>query len=428
MKTFAILTLGCKVNAFESEWYIQQLENQGLQHVDFKESADVYIINTCAVTNVAEAKSRQKLHAAIKRNKDAVICVVGCYVQAVYNENNEIAADIVIGTAGKKKLPELILNYSKTSSKTIEGSNNLEGIFIDDMVLKQFNQHRAYLKIQDGCNQYCSYCIIPFVRGQERSLGIDKVIENAKNLAIKHKELVLTGIHTGRYNDGNNDLAVLLRTILKEVPELTRLRISSIEITEITDEIIDLLRNESKIAKHLHIPLQAGSDEVLKLMNRPYTKEYFRKRIAYIKEMCPNVSISTDVIVGFPGETDELFEETENFIKETGFSFLHVFPYSKKRGTKAEKIVAQINSEHKKMRVQSLTMLSKNMYNVFKQNLINNQVEVFFESFSNNVLRGYCSEYVNIYVRSSEDLTNEMVKVLVTHFEDGELWGEIKGE
>ena len=425
MKTFAILTLGCKVNTFESQWYIQELEKYGLIQVDFKEKADVYIVNTCAVTNIAEAKSRQKLHAAMKRNEDAVICVVGCYVQAMYNEHNDIDADIVIGTAGKKKLPELIVNYKK--QKSSEVPSILDCDEIDDMVLKQFNQHRAYLKIQDGCNQYCSYCIIPYVRGQERFLPTEKVIENAKNLTDTHKELVLTGIHTGRYNDGVNNLAGLLKDILRNVPQLQRLRISSIEITEVTDEIIELIKNEPKIAKHLHIPLQSGNDEILIAMNRPYTTEYYEKRLEYIRRMCPNISISTDVIVGFPSESEDLFDKTEEFIKKMNFSFLHVFPFSKKKGTAAEKMDNHICADQKKKRVSNLTMLSESMYNVYKQNLLNMQVDVYFENYNNGILRGYCSEYVIINAESSEDFTNTMCEVLITHFEDGELWGEIKG-
>jgi len=425
MKTFAILTLGCKVNAYESEWYTQQLESSGLTKVDFKDRADIYIINTCAVTNVAEAKSRQKINAARKNNPNAILCVVGCYIQAKLSEGKVLAdVDIVIGTSGKKKLPELVLNYDK--NKIIEYQSDISNLTIDNMPLQQFNQQRAYLKIQDGCNQYCTYCIIPYARGSQRNMPVNTVIDNARKLVnAGHLELVLTGIHTGRYQDGEYDLAKLIELILEEVKGLRRLRISSIEVTEVTDELLELIACSERVAKHLHIPLQTGNDEILKLMHRPYSVKYFKERIEAIREKVPGISISTDVIVGFPNETEVLFDETSKFIEDIEFSFLHVFPFSVKNGTEAEQMTAQVNGVEKKKRARDLTVLSSRLYNTYKRNMINEEVVVFFETYKGRTLSGYSSEYVNINVLSDIDLTKEFHSVKITHFGSDELWGEL---
>ena len=425
MSTFALVTLGCKVNSYESQWYREQLVQKGLEEVSYKEKADVYIINTCAVTNVASAKSRQKIHACRKLNSDAIVCAVGCYVQTSQNQDVWDDIDLVIATSGKKQLPELVLDALATHMHKVVYEDTRE-YTMDSMPLKSYQQTRAYLKIQDGCNQFCSYCIIPYARGKERCLPIDEVVENAKSLVQDgHKELVLTGIHTGRYQDLGYNLTDLMKRLMKEVEGLQRLRISSIEITEITDEMIAFMHEEPRIARHFHIPVQASTNEILEKMNRPYTVEEFIARLQYIREQLPNISISTDIIVGFPYESDELFEQGLENLEKMEFSFLHVFPFSSKEGTVAHTMKEKVNGQIQKNRVKYLTKRSVQLYNTYKQRLVGTVKEVYFETYQDGILMGHTSEYVSVKVKSEIDRRNEIVSVMCTHLLDGELWGNV---
>ncbi len=315
MKRYAIACLGCKVNTTEAQGIRQALNESGYQEVSFKEEAEVYVILTCAVTNTASSKSRQKVNQAIRRNNQAIVCVVGCYVQMSYEEMKEQdGIDILVGSSHKEKVPQLIERVRATKQKVVMVDDVRKKAVFEPLVINKFDyQTRAYLKIQDGCNQFCSYCVIPYARGKERSLTLEEVIQQAKKLAQNHREIVLTGIHTGRYGDKGETLAMAMETILTEVPQLERLRISSIEITEIDNHLLQLIQKEKRIAKHLHIPLQSGSDTVLRKMNRPYTTSQFYERLQEIKKAVKDISISTDLIVGFPQETQEEFEETKKF-------------------------------------------------------------------------------------------------------------------
>ncbi|HPW53181.1 MAG TPA: MiaB/RimO family radical SAM methylthiotransferase, partial [Erysipelotrichaceae bacterium] len=300
---FAICNLGCKVNNFEANWYAMKLKER-YQQVDFKQFADIYVINSCTVTNMASSKSRQMIRKARKQNPQAVIVAVGCYVQM---ETGRVDAfkecDILIGSKDKIKLPQLLEQFL-TDRRKINIVEKFEQTVFEEMFIKDFNQTRAYLKIQDGCNQFCGYCIIPYARGRERCLNIDSIIRQARQLtSVGHRELVLTGIHTGRWTDQGLDLADLIEKLLEEVKELERLRISSIEVTEVSDKLIDLMLKDERIARHLHIPVQTGVDRLLKLNNRPYSAEYFYQRIREIKGRVTDISISSDVIVGLPTET-----------------------------------------------------------------------------------------------------------------------------
>lgn len=429
MIRYAISCLGCKVNTYEAGSIQQALNAKGYKEVDFKEEADIYLIFTCAVTNTAASKSRQKINQAIRQNKDAIICVVGCYVQINaenMRENEEI--DILVGSSHKHDLPNLIDQALNKKEKIILIDDVRKNAEFEDMPLTHFeHQTRAYMKIQDGCNQFCSYCIIPYARGKERSLPLDKVVENTKRLAKNHKEIVLAGIHTGRYGaDINESLAHCIQTILNEVSTLERIRISSIEITEISDELINLMKNNPRIARHLHIPLQAGCDDTLKRMNRPYTTDEFYNRIQEIRKHLPNISISTDLIVGFPQESDEEFEKTVSFLKKCKFTFLHVFPFSPKTGTVAEKMMNQVPDSIKKHRVQTCSNLSKNLYYEYKSSFINKSVSVIIEEVKNGQSFGHSSEYLPVTIEG-EFNKNELIDVAISHMIQDNLVGKKEG-
>ncbi|MGB4613559.1 MAG: tRNA (N(6)-L-threonylcarbamoyladenosine(37)-C(2))-methylthiotransferase MtaB [Erysipelotrichaceae bacterium] len=424
MITFAVSTLGCKVNTFESVSIVESLKREGFIEVDFNDLADVYIIFTCAVTNVASSKSRKKINQAIRQNKDAVICVVGCYVQLEPKEikDNE-NIDILVGSNYKNKIPEYIKKVLETKEKIdVVSDVRLKDIDFENLGVSLFDkQVRAYLKIQDGCNQFCSYCIIPYARGKERSLSVDEVISLSKTISLNHREIVLAGIHTGRYFSNGYDLTKLIKKILDENNKIERLRVSSIEITEITDELIKLIKNDKRIARHLHIPLQSGSDEILKLMRRPYDTKLYLDRINYIRNEIPNISISTDVIVGFPNETDELFNDTLNFIKECSFSFIHVFPFSLKEGTDASKLKGFLSNAEKKERVKMVSDLSKKLYYIYKETFINKELEVLIEKHEKNYSFGHSSEYIPVYIKGIFD-KNQIIKVKGTHISNEDFY------
>ena len=409
---FAICNLGCKVNNYEANWYKQQLAFK-YEEVAFGEKADIYIINSCTVTNTAGSKSRQMMHRARKLNPEACICVVGCYVQMEYGDNGIFDdMDILIGSNHKGELPQLIDEYLQNHEKIVRVDPVINECPFEEMALHQFDQTRAYLKIQDGCNQFCSYCVIPLARGRERSLDPDKVIAIAQQLVNSgHKELVLTGIHTGRYHYGDTGFTALVKRILSEVDGLERLRISSIEITEVTDELAQLIKEDSRLAKHLHIPLQAGSDSVLKAMRRPYDTARFLDSIREIRAIAGPVSISSDVIVGFPEESEQEFETTCAFVQEVGFSFLHIFPYAAKQHTVAASMKGQIAGPIKHERVGKLTKISDGLYNNFVNKFPNGEGEILVERYLDGWWFGHNSEYVLTKIKSDQDLKNQMVKV-----------------
>lgn len=401
MTTFAISTLGCKVNTYESQGYAQALRDYGFNEVSFKETADIYIINTCAVTNTAAAKSRQKIHQAQKQNKKAMIVAVGCYAQSDFKKLKEDPAiHLLIGSDQKELLPKLIQSaWEKSQRYHCVHDMRVMSAFEAIPVRSFVHQTRAYLKIQDGCNQFCSYCIIPYTRGSERSLSPDQVIEQAKALVANgHLEIVLTGIHTGRYGrEYHVTLSSLLERLCKEVTGLQRIRISSIEMNEINDELIALMKREPKIARHLHIPIQSADNEILKLMNRPYNIEQFAQRMNEIRTLLPDISISTDVITGFPSESDAHFESGYQCLNELAFSFLHVFPFSKRDGTKAALMKGQLNNQVKKQRSTRLNRLSEALYQAYQRCFINRCVAVLWEEVKGDLMFGHTSEYLGVY-------------------------------
>lgn len=424
MTTFAIATLGCKVNTYESQGYESALLEKGYEQVSFKEKADVYIINTCAVTNTAGSKSRQKIHAAIALNPDALIAVVGCYAQTASEQLEQDAnIDILLGSDGKSRLADMIEEglRQKRPQKLIHDVRKVN--VFEALPIHRFeHQTRAFLKIQDGCNQFCSYCIIPFARGAERSLPEDEVLAIARSLSESgHREIVLSGIHTGRYGNGiNSSLCQLMKRMVKEIPNLQRIRISSIEMNEITDELLEFIKGEEKIARHLHIPVQSANTTVLKNMNRPYTIAWFMERVEYIRSLIPDISISSDVITGFPQESEEQFQDTLDNIARMRLSFLHVFPYSRRDHTAAAQMSGHLENKIKKERASRLANLSKQLYTAYKQNFIGKEVSVIFEKEKDGKLIGHSSEYLEVAAAAPLAWLHTMHTVRITAL-DGDL-------
>lgn len=430
MNTFAIATLGCKVNAYESGSYCEGLAQAGFIEVDFKEKADIYVINTCAVTNTAAAKSRQKINQAKRQNPDALICVVGCYVQVASDKlSQDDQIDVLIGANGKQNLVKQVLESFQDKKKHIHIENVREQAEFEDLPLSAFeHKTRAFLKVQDGCNQFCAYCVIPYARGKERSMDEESAIMRAKQLVSHgHKEIVLSGIHTGRYGrDKNTTLTNLIRRLCEEVEGLERIRISSIEIVEITDELIDYMAKNKKVAKHFHIPLQAGCDATLKRMGRPYTTKQFFTRVEEIRTRIPHISISTDLIVGFPMENEEEFKETLDFLKEIKFSFIHVFPFSPKQGTPAWSMKGQVDEKTKKNRVALVGKISQQGYHEYMKTFINQSLDVLIETVDDQGRsHGHASEYIPVMIQDKLK-TNSMVQAVGAELVEKELSANIK--
>lgn len=388
MKTFAMNILGCKVNDFEAT-YVRENMLKYFKEVSNKEKADIYIIFTCCVTNVAEAKTRKCIHQARRNNPDAYIVTIGCLSQIKGSEETFNDVDLIIGSSKKDQIVDLILANTKGNYVDKIIPNKFEELCINSYPGKS----RAFLKIQDGCNQYCSYCIIPYSRGPMRSGNHETIINNAKRLVKDSKEIVLTGIHTGRYFDGEYNLYMLLKDLCT-IQGLETIRLSSIEITEISDEIIDLIKNNDKIAHHLHIPVQACSNEILKLMNRPYTIEEFINRVDYIRNQIPDICISTDLICGFPNETDEIFKQSLINLNKLNFAFIHCFPYARKQGTVADTLKGHIDEKIKKERVQTILDISKQSRKQYNNHFINKPVDVLIEQIDDIYSYGYTKNYI----------------------------------
>lgn len=417
---FNVINLGCKVNAYEAESTARSLEQHGYRRVN-NDGADITIIYTCAVTNMAAQKSRKMIHRAKRNNPESTIVVAGCYSQIDPDALKE--ADILIGTKHKSKLLDYLLEYEKNHERIVD-IEKVDVLPFENMFVDQFdNQTRAYLKIQDGCNQFCTYCVIPFARGRERSMAVNDVLESVKMLQEKHSEIVLSGIHTGRYGrDIGMTLSSLLDELLAISPEDFRFRISSIEMTEIDDHLIELMKKDHRIARHFHIPLQSGCDTVLKRMNRPYTTKEFLERIEYIRKEIPGISISTDLIVGFPGETDEEFKKTCDFLKECQFSFLHIFPYSLRSGTKAASMENQIDPKIKKNRAAICAEINEELYDKYKESYLDKEVTVLFEKDEDGYTFGHSSEYLPVLVKG-EYPRSTFVKVKISELKNHQLYG-----
>lgn len=410
---FYIYTLGCKVNTYESSVMRYNLLEAGYEESSNKEEADIYIINTCTVTNTSDNKSLKMIRQAIRENKDAIVVVTGCMSQIRYKELSKIEGiDIIIGSYGKNNIVNYIKEYQKNKKQIID-IKDLNLVDFESMKLNEFKHTRAFIKIQDGCENFCSYCIIPYSRGKVRSKEPRLVIDEIKNLIISgHKEIVLTGIHTGHYGEEFNNFNFydLLSEIVK-IEGLERLRISSIEMNEITDDIIKLFNENKILVDHLHIPLQSGSNSILKAMNRKYNKEQFINKINSIRNVRPNISITTDVIVGFPGETEELFNETIDTIKKVKFSKIHVFPYSRRSGTVADELPNQVDEKIKKDRVHKLLEISKELEIEYMKKFINKKISFIPEVYKDGYLIGHTGNYLLIKCEGNNDLINKNIEV-----------------
>ena len=398
MRTVGVLTLGCKVNTYESEYIIHLLKDAGYVIKDFDDYCDVYIINTCTVTNTSDIKSRKMIRKAIRKNPSACVVAMGCFIEA----NKEFSLpglDIVLGNRDKSKIIDLLDAWFNQQAEIRRLYSKLPLEF-EDMYINEFpGRTRAFVKIQDGCENFCSYCIIPFVRGKCRSKKFEEVITEITDLVSHgYQEIVLTGIHTGNYGvDLETNFANLLKAIV-EIPGLLRLRISSIEITELTEEVLEVLRYSSIIVDHMHIPLQAGSNHVLSLMNRKYDLNYYFDKITKIREIRPNMAITTDVIVGFPGETEEDFLETIDTCQKIGFTKIHVFPYSERKGTKAMDLPDHVDPSIKKERAQRLLKVSKELELSYYLSFVGKEVVVLVEETKDEKSYGHTDNYLHVQI------------------------------
>ncbi|KMK93862.1 tRNA (N(6)-L-threonylcarbamoyladenosine(37)-C(2))-methylthiotransferase MtaB [Rossellomorea marisflavi] len=420
MPSVAFHTLGCKVNHYETEAIWQLFKEEGYDRVEYDSISDVYVINTCTVTNTGDKKSRQVIRRAIRKNPDAVICVTGCYAQTSPAEIMAIpGVDIVVGTQDRRKMLTYIEEYKKERQPINGVTNIMKNRVYEELDVPAFTDRtRASLKIQEGCNNFCTFCIIPWARGLMRSRDPEEVINQAQQLVdAGYKEIVLTGIHTGGYGEDMKDynLAMLLTDLEKKVKGLKRIRISSIEASQLTDEVIDVIDRSNMVVRHLHIPLQSGSNTVLKRMRRKYTMEFFAERLEKLKKALPGLAVTSDVIVGFPGETEEEFMETYNFIKDQKFSELHVFPYSQRTGTPAARMDDQIDEEVKNERVHRLINLSDQLAKEYASGFENEVLEVIpEEQVDGNLYVGYTDNYLKVIFPASEEMIGKLVKVKIT--------------
>ena len=413
--------LGCKVNSYETEAMQQLLEEAGYKIVPFHEKADVYIINTCSVTNIADRKSRQMLHRAKKQNPEAVVVAAGCYVQAAAEElKADLAVDVIIGNNKKQDLVSILEEYfqdQNDSSHVIEINETHE---YERLTIHKIADHtRAFLKVQDGCNQFCSYCIIPYTRGRVRSRRPEEVVAEVRELAAAgYREVVLTGIHLSSYGvdfkeEEKENLLSLIRQV-HEVEGICRIRLGSLEPRIITEEFAKALSGLSKFCPHFHLSLQSGCDETLKRMNRHYTTEEYKRGCDILRRYFDHPAITTDVIVGFPGETEEEFSETKAFLEQIGFYEMHIFKYSRRAGTRADRMPDQVPEQVKSARSEALLALEKQMSRAYRESFLGKKKEVLLEEKTEiggqEYMIGHTMEYVKAVVPYEENLKNKMAE------------------
>lgn len=392
---FNIVTFGCKVNQYESNMMKERMLSSNFFYVENISEANIIVVNTCSVTNVADKKCLKMIRRIKREYPNSILVVAGCSSQNKQEIYENLDIDILIGNKDKSKIDVLLKEYIKTHKRYVKFYND-RNLDFEDMLISDYNHIRAFIKIEDGCDNFCSYCIIPYVRGSVRSKKFETVIKEAKLLTQKgHKEIVLTGIHTGHYMDNNQDLTDLINELSK-IDDLLRIRISSIEITELNDKFLNMLSTNKKVCDHLHIPLQAGSDEILKKMNRKYDLKYYEEKIKKIRMIRPDISITTDIIVGFPYETDELFNETLEFARKMNFSKIHVFPYSIRLGTSAASMPNQVDESIKKERVKKLMDLSEIMEKEYYNKFVGKELDILVEECDNNVSIGHSSNYLMV--------------------------------
>lgn len=434
MAKIAFYTLGCKVNQADTASMENLFLRSGHQLVSFDGEADVYIINTCVVTNTGQRKSRQTIHRAIRKNPNALIVVTGCYPQTAAEEVKAIAGvDMIIGNQDRAQIVQLVeerLAHRQTDTldavHKLTASTAFEEMAAGDITDKT----RAFLKIQEGCNQFCTYCIIPYARGPLRSRSLESIrTETQRLISAGFKEIVLIGIHLGCYGKENPDGPTLydaVKTVL-DVPGVQRLRLGSLESVEVEPRLLTLMQEDARFCRHLHLPLQSGCDKTLQAMHRPYTTAKFKTLLADIKNRVPDIAITTDVIVGFPGETEADFETTCKFAESCGFSKMHIFPFSARKGTPAEKFAGAVTEAVKKERADILGGIDETMHKTFLQAMVGQTAEVLFEQpAGEDYFEGLTGNYQRVFVKSGgRNLAGEILPVKITAFDGEKLLGEI---
>lgn len=426
MKKAALHNLGCKVNSYETEAMTQLLEKNGYEIVPFSEKADVYIVNTCSVTNMADRKSRQMLHKAKAKNPEAVVVATGCYVQtAAEKVKQDLSIDIIVGNNKKKDIVNILDEfYKKKENIHIIDINHTEEY--EDLEISTVTEHtRAHMKIQDGCNNFCSYCIIPYARGRIRSRKMDNIKNEMKRLAEDgFREIVLTGINLGFYRDGENTLIDVIE-MADKIDGIERIRLGSIDPEVVTEEFAARLGKVKKICPHFHLSLQSGCDSVLKAMNRHYTTEEYLEKCGMLREVFENPALTTDIIVGFPGESEEDFQTTLEFVKKVGFAQIHVFKYSKRAGTVAAKMPNQVDEKEKTKRSEKLIQAGLELTRQYRQGFIGKREEILFEE--NKIVDGkeysvgHTKNYIEAAVENMGDISGKVLEVEIKGFLNNEI-------
>lgn len=440
MKRVAFYTLGCKVNQHETEALESLFKKANYSIVSFRDEADVYIINTCTVTHLSDRKSRQMIRKVNKENPEAKVVVMGCYAQTSPGEVLAISGvDLVIGTKDRVKIIELIEQIEKESAPINAVEDIMAAREFEQLPVSEQSRTRAFLKVQEGCNQFCTYCIVPYARGPLRSLPLNKVLENVQDLVNQgFKEVVLSGTHTGAYGKDLSEKITLAQLIAQivDISGLERLRISSVDPNDFTAELIEILLSSQKVCSHFHIPLQSGDDEILKKMRRPYQTEDYYKLVDRLSSKSDNVAFTTDVMVGFPGETETQFQNTYNFIKKVGFSDLHVFKYSPRKGTPAAEFPEQVKPQQKDWRSRQLIDLTRELKQVYAGKFIGKQKDVLIERIwkkeaGNSQLdgeiywEGLTDNYLRVIFKAPEQEVGGLVKVRLESWQDDYMLGQL---
>ena len=429
MPKVALTTLGCKVNQFETETMEGLFKKQGYEIVPFTEAADVYVSNTCSVTSLGEKKSRQLIRRAKRQNEQAIIAVTGCYSQVAPEEIKAIdGVRVVLGTKERAHIVDYVEQAAREDGILDEVTDIMQADAFEDIPLYDVPQRtRAFLKIQEGCSNFCSYCIIPYARGPLRSRHPDSVLQEARKLVdMGFKEIVLTGIHLGAYGRDLGEevtLADAARAVLS-IPELRRLRLGSLESIELSQELFQLLREDERFAKHLHLPLQAGSDEILHAMNRHYDTARFAELIDTVEASVPGIAMSTDIIVGFPGETEDMFQRSLDFVAKMNFARMHVFPYSKRKGTPAATMPDQVPEPVKKERVHRMQQLADKKAAEFHAGFLGRTMNVLFETEHKGITDGLTGNYIRVYT-DAPVVSGEIYAVKLERLYRDGIWGRV---
>ena len=419
---FKVITFGCKVNTYESTYIEEKFIKEGYVEALNLSDADVIVVNTCSVTNTSDTKCKKYIRRIKRENPKATLIACGCSVQNNFEDYKSYGIDIIVGTSSKAEIPELYKEFLKNKKPIYKFDSNRKKSF-ENMNLEKFTKHtRAFVKVQDGCDNFCSYCCIPLVRGSIRSKEFNEAAAEINTLANNnHKEIVLVGIHTGSYNSNGKDLFDLIDEISKN-DNIKRIRISSIEITELNDKFLKLLKNNERIVSHMHIPLQAGSNNVLKLMNRKYDLKYFEDKIKEIRTVRPDINITTDIIVGHPGETDDDFNSTLEFSRKMKFGKIHVFPYSERANTKASLMDNKVDEKTKKDRADKLLRLSDILEDEYESKFIGKTLNIITEENHQGEIVGFTDNYIKVTLTSNDVNINELIKVKLENKKDGTIY------